>query len=444
MLLEVDIEERNRLIGKNLRKYRLLKGMTQDELAEGLCSVSQLSKVENGKTYGNRTLLRQMAQRLGVSVERIEAVDPLLEEMTESLRLAKDATVTNNYPMALELVREVAVKSREFGYPDLLIEAVLQQCRLLVLMRDYQAAIRLATDSLAEGIAQKKVQEVRLQYELGQAYQMAGNVIAAYDAYTRADESFDSSEEAHDDDVLLPILFNLAQCHFFMRNYRTALRYAEKAELYATRLSKYMFRIRLTYMKAGYLDMLGESEKAEGIYLETLREVKDNKLLFDEALILNSLAMLYKKRREFGQAVTHLRRSIQLLELLQDDQYLCNAYLDGASIHLEMQEFSTSHEYVDKAFEVGRKMGLNTYREKAKVLHLHGQLKRAQGDFAGYAKDLEQALAILDQHHVLLEAHELAVEMAEAFDEAGDSRALEMYRKATAYHKRSLEFGMRR
>ncbi|MGZ4164333.1 MAG: helix-turn-helix domain-containing protein, partial [Tumebacillaceae bacterium] len=113
MLATHDVDERNKIIGENLRKYRLLKGLTQDELAEGICSISQLSKIENGKTYVKRALLKQMAERLSVTIERIESTDALQEELSDTLQLAKDAFTTTNYDKAYELVSDVIRKGEE-------------------------------------------------------------------------------------------------------------------------------------------------------------------------------------------------------------------------------------------------------------------------------------------------------------------------------------------
>jgi HTH-type transcriptional regulator, quorum sensing regulator NprR len=442
VLLELDVEERNRLIGKNLRKYRLLKGLTQDELAAGLCSVSQLSKVENGKTYINRTMLRQMADRLGVTAERIEAADALLEELTDQLQLAKDAQTAGNFDKAYELVREVVAKSREFGYANLLIEGVLTECRLLVRMQQYQKGIETASRALEEGVPQTSTQKVQLLYELGHSYQQIGNVIAAYDCYTRADEEFEGNEG--NEEILLPVLFNLAQCHYWMRNIRTAVRYAEKAERIAQKLSKFMYRIRLTYMKAGYLVGLGETEKAEAIFMSVLKEAQANSLLLDEAIIHDNLGEMFIGLKEYGQAQTHLKRAESLFQLLEEKMGHVTSLLHFAELHIDVEDYDIAREYIDKSLGIVSTIEQNSYRQRAKAFQLLARLNLAHGDFESYVVHMEAALQEYDQYQVMIEAYDVASELADQLYQRNDPRALEMYRRAAAYNKKSLEFGMRR
>jgi HTH-type transcriptional regulator, quorum sensing regulator NprR len=442
VLLELDIEERNRLIGKNLRKYRLLKGLTQDELAEGLCSVSQLSKVENGKTYVNRTLLRQMTDRLGVTVERVEAADALLEELTEQLQLAKDAKTAGNFEKAFELVREVVAKSREFGYANLLAESVILECRLLVKTAQYDAAIEVGNHALREEVAQDSTQRVQILCELGLAYQGSGNMIAAYDCYCRADDEMDQVDTKND--IRLMILFNLAKCHYFMHNYRTAVRYAEKVEKLAEEKSKFLYRIRATYMKAGYLVLLDRFEEAERYFMDALKEAEQNSLLLDVAIIHDNLGETFLKQREFGQSKAHLKRAQQILELLNEDLYLCASMALLAEVYMREGQYQFADEVIDKCVGILSTIQLNTYREKAKALKIRGLVRLAEDEFEGYVINLEQALELYDQNQVLIEAYDLAVELAEQLDQRGDSRALGMYRKAIEYNKKSIEFGMRR
>ena len=58
---------REMTFGEVIRNIRRQKGMTQEEVAEGICSVSSLSKMENGSQNPSSQKFQQIMERLGES-----------------------------------------------------------------------------------------------------------------------------------------------------------------------------------------------------------------------------------------------------------------------------------------------------------------------------------------------------------------------------------------
>ncbi|MBL0387542.1 tetratricopeptide repeat protein [Tumebacillus sp. ITR2] len=436
------IDERNRLIGENLRKYRLLKGLTQDELAEGLCSVSQLSKVENGKTYLKRTILKEMSNRLGVTVERIESQDALLEELSETLQLAKDSRTAGNIERALEYVVLVVEQSRAFEYPSLLLESLQIQCSLLNQINETEKVIQIVQGVFEENLPMTAEDRLFFHLEYGIAYEYSGHQVAAYDAYCRADQEIDNLQSNFE--TRFRVYYSLARIHFSMNNHRTALRYFEKAELMATEINRHLWRIRSTYMKATVMRLLGNFEQAEEIFTGTLKEATDNQYLIDVGIINNNMGCMYLEREEYGQAFSHLNRAVKVYEILENHKFLCETLLYLAELKFRTGEYTRTIAYVEQALEVSERAAKQTYQERAKANRILGWVKREQGDFEAYVTQLEKALNIYDDNHVVFEAYEVAKELAEEFYKKSDSRAVEIYRKAVQYNEKALEFGKRR
>lgn len=442
MSVELEIEERNRLIGENLRKYRLLKGLTQEELASGLCSVSQLSKVENGKTHLNRTILKQMAGRLGVTVERIETTDAMLEELGEQLQLAKDAMQAKQDERALEVIAAVIDRASEFDYLDVLANAVLYKSRVLIKLHRYEEAISVIEKVLNNGEILDSTLKVLFYCELGRAYSNYGNAVMAHDAFCRADE-----ENVHiesDEEFEVEMYFNLAKSHFMMNNNRTALRYFEKSEELATKMSKHLFRIRSTYMKATMLKRLGETKKAENIFLKALKEAEDNSFLLDIAIINNNLGSLFQSIEEYSQASAHYKRSVQVFELLNEEVYLCSPLLHLAELAHFDGDSGLSARYLEQVIELTERNSANTFREKARAYQILGWLALSADDFDQYVTNMERSLHIYDRHQVDFEAYCVAKEIADSLYEKNDRRSVEMYRKALEYNERAISVGQRR
>ncbi len=55
---------KNTMIGDVLRRCREGKGITQEKLCSGICSVSTLSRIENGQQYPTRNVLTKLAERM--------------------------------------------------------------------------------------------------------------------------------------------------------------------------------------------------------------------------------------------------------------------------------------------------------------------------------------------------------------------------------------------
>ncbi|MCF6411790.1 transcriptional regulator [Pseudalkalibacillus salsuginis] len=55
------------MIGQRIRYYRKTKGLTQEELARGICSISYLSKIENGDAKSSEDVIELLCEKLGIS-----------------------------------------------------------------------------------------------------------------------------------------------------------------------------------------------------------------------------------------------------------------------------------------------------------------------------------------------------------------------------------------
>lgn len=57
------------VVGEMLRKCRIQKGITQKELCEGICSVSSLSRIENGEQHPTRSVFNMLVSKMGEDIE---------------------------------------------------------------------------------------------------------------------------------------------------------------------------------------------------------------------------------------------------------------------------------------------------------------------------------------------------------------------------------------
>ncbi|MCM3733995.1 helix-turn-helix domain-containing protein [Fictibacillus nanhaiensis] len=70
------------MVGQRIRYYRKTKGLTQEELAQGICSVSYLSKIEKGDAKSSEEVINMLCERLGISPEEVDE-GKILEMLNE-------------------------------------------------------------------------------------------------------------------------------------------------------------------------------------------------------------------------------------------------------------------------------------------------------------------------------------------------------------------------
>lgn len=105
-------------MGQWIRRGRKDCGMTQEELAEGLCSASHLSRVENGSQLPSRVLYQQLMQRLeeaGFFCSQNTAEEEAKKAAClELLRVLSSNQVEDAWLCLLSLQREADESDRRF------------------------------------------------------------------------------------------------------------------------------------------------------------------------------------------------------------------------------------------------------------------------------------------------------------------------------------------
>lgn len=96
-------------LSQNLKKYRILKNLTQEDIAEYLNITPQsVSKWERGECYPDITFLPALANILGTSIDLLIGMDTIRAEQTR-YTIHKNATELEkqgDYPAAEKLYRD--------------------------------------------------------------------------------------------------------------------------------------------------------------------------------------------------------------------------------------------------------------------------------------------------------------------------------------------------
>lgn len=100
-----DISELN--IGKLIATIRMEKGITQEDLSRGICSITYLSKLENGKIEPSAEILRFICEKLNIKFSHMQKENQKLKSEIEELYYAINI---DNQDLAERLYNSISEK----------------------------------------------------------------------------------------------------------------------------------------------------------------------------------------------------------------------------------------------------------------------------------------------------------------------------------------------
>ncbi|MDF9557135.1 helix-turn-helix domain-containing protein, partial [Bacillus tropicus] len=95
-------------LGITIKELRMKKNISQSELCYGICSQSQISKIEKGMIYPSSILLYQLSERLGIDPNNIFALtqNKKLKYVENVKYVMRDCTKQKQYNELYEIVKQ--------------------------------------------------------------------------------------------------------------------------------------------------------------------------------------------------------------------------------------------------------------------------------------------------------------------------------------------------
>src|SRR5256714_5099691 len=301
-------------IGQRLRRLRLERQLSQRELSSPGVSYAYISRIEAGARRPSVKALRQLARKLGVSVEYLETGSDLRDVDQRELRLA-DAE------LELRLTDDPAE-----------VESILQ---------------KILDEAVAAGDANSAL---RARIAIGLAEARAGNNTAAAQRL----------EQAIGSDPLAPsqrpdVYATLGQCYAALGQPQRAV------ELFETCLARVAEEnpddttneVRFsTYLSYALSDM-GDLSRAERVLEDALPHADHVTDAYTRVRLYWSLARLNEIRNQPAAALEYIRRAIALLEVTEDTLHLARAHLLCGTIMIsqgKVQEAGAQFDAAERMF----------------------------------------------------------------------------------------------
>ena len=106
-------------VGAIIKNQREELGLTQEELADGICSVPTLSRIESGLNQPNKNHLEMLLQRLGYSFASSDVLTDKQQFMSHEMKnKVREAYVEQDYPLAMKHLRSFDMLSHSTSHID--------------------------------------------------------------------------------------------------------------------------------------------------------------------------------------------------------------------------------------------------------------------------------------------------------------------------------------
>ena len=283
-------------IGEIIKQRRIELGLTQDELCEGICEASTMSRIENGKQAPSKTKLNVLMQRLGLPDDRYYAflsdnevkIADLQKEIV-SCNIFKDAAKGLEAIARLEqiaeeddrsvqqfILRSRAILGKLEG--GSVVEYSLQEKKEFLLQAIRLTSPKFHIDEIKNGLY--SIDEVKIINQIAQLYSSSGDHEKTIVIYRQLLEYIENHfKNILQSSGLLPLVaYNYARELDLLERYQEAIDIAEMGRKACVKYGQYRTLPSTLAIMAECYHFLNNDERSKELYRQAyyLHQAIDN------------------------------------------------------------------------------------------------------------------------------------------------------------------------
>ncbi|WP_064093096.1 helix-turn-helix domain-containing protein [Rossellomorea aquimaris] len=275
------------VIGKKIKELRKVVGITQGDLADGICTQALISRIEKGDIYPSATALYQISQKLGVDVNYFFEIGttPRLDYVKEVEWQLRNFRVKLKYEDMMEIVR--AEEKNPLFFKD---KTNLQ------LLYWHKGIYKF---------------EVEKNIEAGFAL-----LEEAFSLTTNKKKALSERE--------IEILITLGAFEFGKKNYQKSLELFDEVSQAinaTTKLNDKSIKTRLLYNIARVLTRLGKYDESIDYCKQAINWCIDEEHLFGLGELYYHTGYNYELEEKYKKALPYINKSILIFEMYEDNRY---------------------------------------------------------------------------------------------------------------------------
>ncbi|WP_400243615.1 helix-turn-helix domain-containing protein [Niallia sp. JL1B1071] len=419
------------MVGERIRQLRIHKQLTQKELTEGICSITYLSRIENGQINPSEEFLRKVSKRLGYD----------LTELSSPNRDEKTLRIVDNYKHKGEIsedeisylhIQTLELNSTKVNlhlYGVLLryytTKGEIEQARSI-----YSLSKRFISGEMCEGL-----EDEYFYYFLacGNFFYYLQDFNYSVHYYTKADhllkerDSLDAAKLYYNLSLIKQRTHANQEISMYYSNkaYEIFEKYEEKEYIITA-----LITLGVQYQLNNDLDNSMEClKKAERTILE---DEEHEKLASYTGMIQHNIGRVYERKKEYPSAIKYYLNSIKILESLSFELQIVHPLRRLVEIYIEQKDWILVDKYLEKAIVITEKFQLK--HDYILLCLLRLSVKKLQGNESLYEKGMQKMLdsAIELNQGILIKR--ITQELGNHYY---DKKA---YKKAADYLMKALEY----
>ncbi|ASZ64769.1 helix-turn-helix domain-containing protein [Bacillus cereus] len=255
-------------LGITIKELRIKKNISQSDLCHGICSQSQISKIEKGVIYPSSILLYQLSERLGVDPNNIFALTQNKKlKYTENVKyVMRDCIRQHQYKELYEIVTREKYTNNFQTKEDkqflLWHEAIAIYC----VNNSTKVALTLLNNALkltVTNIDFLSEREIDILHTMAILHAENKEYKKSITILKRCLNNFNKLDFPRDKEIKLKIIYNLAKNLSYTYQYEEAIKYIDKGIQLAINLNTFYLLGELYYGKGSNLLKLKQYNKED-------------------------------------------------------------------------------------------------------------------------------------------------------------------------------------
>ncbi len=300
----------NIYIGEFIRQRRKELNLSQEDLAYGICEVSTLSRIENGRCTPSRSKINALLQRLGLPEERYYAIVSKNEKEIEALKKEVVACNVMHQPQKGYELLEQLEKLCESD--DFLTKQFILRSRILLgdldgSISDYTKQVELLLQAIKITVPDFSIDrindflytfdEIKIINQLASTYSDMNELDVALQIFAQLIKYIEKHfhEVLTGNGVLPMVLYNYARTLNLSKQHNKSIEISEQGRRTCVDYGHYQFLPGFRAIAAEDYYFLGDSGKSKEYYLEAYYLYK----ILDNERAVNEICAEVKKHFDF-------------------------------------------------------------------------------------------------------------------------------------------------
>lgn len=292
--------------GSRFKYFRNHNKLTQQVLAKGICSVSYLSKIENGAIEPNVELLDLLCSRLGISLDQLadeqQQIPKLIIELESLYRLIRNKEVDE----ASNLFSELTERYNDITVPQAVVLVGMFGLRVSLLESNNKQSADAYYKEISTLLPYVDTSHLSYYYRFRGLYQyLYGSIEKALEYYKLAEHCIQNNE-------IEEVYYQLSLVYTRLQSVSLSTLYLTKAlEIFVQKMDYELCTNCYLLLGVNYR-IMGEFEKAISNYqslLQRLRSPDDDIIL---SKVYHNLGLIYSDLGDCTLAVNYFVNSLKL------------------------------------------------------------------------------------------------------------------------------------